>query len=100
MHFTIEGTEARELTHLPVKRQVGPCRAPTSRFTLGGRKSGGLEAKPREGGADGQQRSDYFYYALGPCHICWRLCQLTLCLCQNLESRSLVQSPGSSPWWT
>lgn len=60
-HFTIEAPRLERLTHLPkatqlVKRQVEPCRAPASRFTLG-MKGEKVWHKAGEGGADGQQQA-------------------------------------------
>lgn len=48
MHLAMEGTEARESTHLPVKRQVGPRRALTSRFTLGARQEVWKQSQGKE----------------------------------------------------
>lgn len=84
------------LTHLPkvsqlVKGQVGSVEQVSS-----GGQRGGLEAKPGEGGADGQQRP---IYITPPGLVTLAgVCAGRSYDCQNLEVRSLVQGPGTSPW--
>lgn len=100
-HFTIEAPRLERLTHLPkatqlVKRQVEPCRAPASRFTLGMR--GEKVWHKARGRRRGWAAAGYFYYTSRSRHTCWHWCQQKLSLCQNLEGRSPVQGPGNSPW--